>query len=326
MENETLNLLHTPPQEQLNAWLSEIYGKPVEIEKRQVLRHRDLSFVERLWLKDALPRTLIYKVVLPPWDIEQDLHEHILIPSVSNSARLYLSGTFQSSTALFMEDLGEKALLDSLDSVSELPAKVGTELAKLHRAYTYRIAEISETRVLRTLAPADFVGLARAQCQELKAWEILSTEAEKTLLDAGEQLSEVLKDEPLSLVHGDLYAENLLFDGEHLYIIDWSWFTKISAPILDLATLSMEHFKNGALADSARELIEAYCLEYSRNLDDVLVKLPLAELASRLLFLEWLIERRRRGILGTTVGPVEILIQSVIKEISMRLENCRKQS
>lgn len=322
MENETLNLMTPPPQERLDGWLAEMYGKSVTIRQRKLLRHRDLSYVERLYIDAAMPPTLIYKVVLPPWDVEQDLHEHILIPQVSNSARLYLSGTYNNSTAMLMEDLGQTTFLDSLAEHHELPHRVGTELAKLHRAFTYRIAEVKETGVLRSLLPADFAGLSAEIADELYNWNIVSDEQRSLLVDLGKKIADKFADEPVSLVHGDLYAENLLFDGEHLFIIDWSWFTKISTPILDLATLSMEHFKNGALAERRAELIEAYCLEYSRNLQDTYAKLPWAELLGRLLFLEWLVERRRRGIMGTTVGPVEILIGTVLKELQMRLESC----
>lgn len=324
MENETLNLLIPPPQEWLDNWLSEMYGKRVEIEKRQLLRHRDLSFVERLWLKDAMPKSLIYKVVLPPWDVEQDLHEHILIPSVSNSARLYLSGTYQGTTALFMEDLGEQTFTDSLLKYPGLPVRLGTELAKLHRAFTYRIAEVKETGVLRILMPDGFAELASEIADELSNWNLIEKSDKDTMLELGETIAREFADEPVSLVHGDLYAENVLFDGEHLFIIDWSWFTRISTPILDLATLSMDHFKNGALVKHRAEIIEAYCLEYSRNQKEIYKRLPLAELASRLLFLEWLVERRRRGIMGTTVGPVEILIQSLLKELCMRFQECKE--
>lgn len=324
MENETLSLLTPPPQDRLSSWLTEIYGKPVEIVKRNLLRHRDLSYVERIWLKDALPQTLIYKVVLPPWDVEQELHEHILIPSVSNSARVYLSGTYQDTTALFMEDLGEKSLLDALAADKELPNRVGTELAKLHRAYTYRIPEVQETGVLRSLVPADFEGLATEIAEELRNWTLVDDAQYQMLVDTGKTLSQVLADEPVSLVHGDLYAENMLCDGNHLFIIDWSWFTKISTPILDLATLSMDHFKNGTLRAHSAELIEAYCVEYSRKPEEIYARLPYAELLGRVLFLEWLVERRRRGIMGTTVGPVEILIASVLAEIGLRFQECTK--
>lgn len=325
MENETLSLLTPPPQDLLMNWLAEMYGKRVEIEKRQVLRHRDLSFVERIWVKDALPKTLIYKVVLPPWDIEQDLHEHILIPGVSNSARLYLTGNHLNATAMLMEDLGEQELAACLESHHDLPSRVGTELAKLHRAFTYRIPEVQGTGVLRNLLPADFKPLLEELRQELYNWTLVDSEQVKLLDDIGSMLSERLADEPVSLVHGDLYAENMLFDGQHLWIIDWSWFTKISTPILDLATLTMDHFKNGALREKSQEVLEAYCAEYSRNLEQTKAKLPYAELLSRALFLEWLIERRRRGIMGTTVGPVEIVIASVLAELKIRYQACTKQ-
>ena len=322
MENETLSLLCPPPEERLTAWLTEIYGKSVPIASRQLLRHRDLSYVERLRLVDAMPETLIYKVVLPPWDVEQDLHEHILIPSVSNSARLYLTGTHLGMTAMFMEDLGEKALLDGLGE-DDLANKVGTELAKLHRAFTYRIAEVQSTNVLRILLPAEFVTCAEELADELSAGEpaCINADQSRTIKRVGELASEKLAAEPISLVHGDLYAEKILYDGLRLYIIVWSWFTTISAPILVLATLTMKHFKNGALVEKRQEVIEAYCSEYSRNFEDTKTLLPYAEAFSRLLFLRWLAERRRRGMTGTTVGPVEILIATVIAEMSMYLKD-----
>lgn len=325
MENETLSLLSPPPQERLDGWLAEIYGKKVEILERRLLRHRDLSYVERLKINDAVPVTLIYKVVLPPWDVEQDLHEHILIPSVSNSARLYLAGNYQGTTALFMEDLGERSLLDALADDPELPSRVGVDLAKLHRSFTYRIAEVRETGVLRCLLPEDFALLTSVISTELSGWSLINSAEQSLLAEIGQSLASVFENEPISLVHGDLYAENILFDGAHLFIIDWSWFTKISIPLLDLATLAMDHFKNGALAQSSSDLVEAYCQEYSRDLVEVRDKLPWGELLNRLLFLEWLVERRRRGIMGTTVGPVDILIASLLAELKMRYENQKRQ-
>src|SRR5271170_6559687 len=97
-ENESLNLLVIAPDEKLAGWLTEFYGKTVHIASRQVLRHRDLSYVERIKIADALPESIIYKLVLPPWDVEQDLHERILIPSITNSAQLFLSANYGSLT------------------------------------------------------------------------------------------------------------------------------------------------------------------------------------------------------------------------------------
>ena len=109
-ENDSLTLLTPAPEEMLESWLREFYGKPVRVTSRQLLRHRDLSYVERLHVADGLPESIIYKLVLPPWDIEQDLHERILIPSVSNSPTLFLSAHYEPLTALFIEDLGSDSL------------------------------------------------------------------------------------------------------------------------------------------------------------------------------------------------------------------------
>src|SRR5262249_15878412 len=151
MENETLTLLTPAPEERLTAWLAEFYGKPVTIANRELLRHRDLSMVERLHITDGLPASLIYKQVLPPWQIEQDLHEHVLIPSISNSAQLYMSANCGQITAMFLEDLGTTSLLNACNA--DMAGRFGKELAKMHRSYSYRSDELVSVNVLPTLFP-----------------------------------------------------------------------------------------------------------------------------------------------------------------------------
>lgn len=316
MENESLELLRVPPSQRLDSWLQEIYGKTVDISDRRILRHRDLSYVERLTLSDAIPGSLIYKVVLPPWDIEQDLHERILIPEVSGSARLYLSGTYQGATALFLEDLGTVSLLDLQNS--DIATKLGTELAKLHRAFTYRIDEVREQGILRTIYPQDYPRLTDEIVMRLRQWSLAGIDEIEELARFADSLCAALKNEPISLVHGDLYAENLLFNNGKLQIIDWSWFTTIGASIMDLATVTMPHPKNNGLEQHREEIIDAYCSEYSRTLAEVTQLLPFAEALSRLLFLQWLVERRSRGILGTTIGPVDGVIPTIVAELIAR--------
>lgn len=317
VENESLKLMQAPPQERLTAWLSEIYGKPVEVVERQLLRHRDLSYVERIRLADAIPASLIFKVVLPPWDIEQDLHERILIPEVSSSARLYLSGFYKGSTALFMEDLGTGALAEQQSE--EVASRLGAELAKLHRAFTYRIAEVQDQGILRRLPPQTYCSIAEELTANISEAAICSKSELAAVNKLAAVIADALADEPISLVHGDLYAENILINSGKIYIIDWSWFTTIGAPIMDLATLTMNHPKNSGFQSRRDDVIEAYCSEYSRPLVEVQTRLPYAEALSRLLLLQWLIERRGRGIMGTTIGPVDTVIPVVVRELGAKL-------
>lgn len=316
-EDASLILLKPVAEELLASWLAEFYGKPVQIAKRELLRHRDLSYVERLYIADGLPASLIYKLVLPPWDIEQDLHERILIPSISNSSQLYLSAHQGPITALFLEDLGTESLLEC--ESKETATLAGTDLAKMHRAYSYRTDELMHIGVLRTLSPLDYVDFTAGLIGHLKNWQLISVDYARSLLGLARLLAGKLAGEPTSLVHGDLFAENIILRGEKLFIIDWSWFTILGVPLMDVATLTMAHAKNGKFSSVKQEVIESYCFESARDPDDVIKLLPHAESLSRLLFLHWLIERRSRGILGTTVGPVDALIQSVVKELSDRL-------
>lgn len=319
MENESLVLLQPPPEERLLAWLNEFYGKPVSVTKRELLRHRDLSLVERLWLSDALPETLIYKVVLPPWDIEQDLHERVLIPSISNSAQLFMSAHFGSQTVMFLEDLGTQSLLNT-QITHEFAAQVGKIVARLHRAYSYRIDELMQVNVLRSLLPLDYDEFFFKLAVQMEGWNLIGAQQVSKLRALGGLLAGRLAGEPISLVHGDMYAENLLIRAGRLFVIDWSWFTMIGVPVMDLASLLSGHYKNGQFMQWRTVVLEAYCEEAGRDAADVDAVLPFAETLSRLLFLHWLVERRSRGIMGTTVGPVDDLIPKVVTEVIERGE------
>lgn len=87
---------------------------------------------------------------------------------------------------------------------------------------------------------------------------------------------------------------------------------------MDLASLASTHFKNGELIPHREVVIDAYCEEFVRDAEECRRLMPFAETLSRLLFLQWLVERRRRGILGTTVGPVDELIPKIIAELLQR--------
>jgi thiamine kinase-like enzyme len=317
VENESLILLQPPPEERLLGWLQEFYGKPVSIIKRELLRHRDLSLVERLWLSNALPETLIYKVVLPPWDIEQDLHERVLVPSISNSAQLFMSAHLGDQTAMFLEDLGTQSLLNT-EVAAEFAAQVGRIVARLHRAYSYRIDELMQVNVLRSLLPLDYDEFFFSIAGKIKSWGLIGDEQVLKVRELASLLAARLAGEPVSLVHGDMYAENLLIRGGRLFVIDWSWFTMIGVPVMDLGSLLSGHFKNGHFMKWRTVVLEAYCEEAGRDAADVDRALPFAEALSRLMFLYWLVERRSRGIMGTTVGPVDELIPKVVAEVIER--------
>ncbi|MBP7863988.1 aminoglycoside phosphotransferase family protein [bacterium] len=317
MENETLKLLEPVPEQSLRSWLRELYNKPVEIERREVLRHRDLSYVERLYLKGALPESLIYKLVLPPWDIEDDLHREILVPSISNSAKLYLTGHYKRITALFLEDFGTNYL--NHHASASLAQKLGENLAKMHRSYSYRIAELEPLNILPVWHPENYPEKVQAIVETLDGWHLVNDDDKKLLTHIALMACELFALQPLSLVHGDLFAENIVVgDVNHprsLSIIDWSWFTTLGAPILDIATLCSSHIKNGEFINHQKDFLEAYCFEAGRSIDDVQKDLKVAKLFERVFFLHWLATRKGMGIEGTTVGHVDDLIRQIIKDL-----------
>jgi aminoglycoside phosphotransferase (APT) family kinase protein len=174
------------------------------------------------------------------------------------------------------------------------------------------------TGVLRTLFPADYEEFTAKIVERLEQWKIVSQADLLFLEQLASLLAKKLADESTSLVHGDLYAENIIVRSEHLFIIDWSWFTILGVPLMDLATLAMTHHKNGKFSNFKNEVVDSYCYESGRDASEVRLLLPYAETLSRLLFLQWLVERRHRGILGTTVGPVDGVIPKVVQELRDR--------
>jgi tRNA A-37 threonylcarbamoyl transferase component Bud32 len=319
LEDESLNLIELVPESNLACWLAELYGKKVEILKRETLRHRDLSFVERLHIKDGFPKSVIYKLVLPPFDIEHELHQRVLVPSITNFAQLYLTAHYGKMTAMLMEDLGEHSLLS--ESEINYAQTVGRDLAKMHRGYSYRIDDLLPVDILPHILPIDYEQYALRLAKELSDWQLISQAESKALVDLAGLVASKLAGEPISLVHGDLYAENLIIRHNRLYIIDWSHFAFIGVPLMDLGTLTIDHVKNGHFAEKRAQVIEAYCDESGRDAKEVLEQLPYAAALSRLIFLSWLVERKSRGITGTTVGPVEILIAKVTNELCQLLKN-----
>lgn len=316
-ENESLNLLTPAPESKLLSWVSEFYNKPVQITHREILRHRDLSYVERLFVKDSLPESIIYKLVLPPWDVERDLLEHVLIPSISSSAQLYLSAHHGPLTALFLEDLGSVSL--QTNGTRDIATKLGEELAKLHRAYSYRCDELMQTLVLRTVFPLDYEEFTCTLAQRIAHWNLISNKQFHQLMQLAQCLALQLAGETISLVHGDFYAENVILRNGKLFIIDWSYFTIIGVPLMDLATLTMDHPKNAEFINFRNTVIEAYSYESGRDAQEIHRLLPYAETLSRLLFLSWLVDRKNLGIKGTTVGAVDGVIPKVVQELGERL-------
>lgn len=242
-ENPSLELLVPAPQERLDGWLAEFYGRPVTIKQREILRHRDLSYVERLWIADSLPRSLIYKLVLPPFDIELDINQMVLIPSISCSAQLYLAAHSDKLTVLFLEDLGSNYLPNNGNA--DLATRLGEFLARLHRAYIYRVDDLMQTGILRSLTPIDYLEFTAGLIKHLKDWQLLANKDDANLQRVAQLLATCLAAEPISLVHGDFFAENIILHNNRLFVIDWSWFTFIGVPLLDLACITMPHKKNG---------------------------------------------------------------------------------
>ena len=145
---------------------------------------------------------------------------------------------------------------------------------------------------------------------------MLAPKDSENLSKLAHSLASKLAGEPISLVHGDLFAENIIQRGERLFIIDWSWFTALGVPLMDLATLTLEHPKNAGFTQWKQEVIEAYCFESARETTDVRQLLPFAERLSKLFLLDWLVERRKLEKVHPTPIAIDDVIPSVVQDLA----------
>src|SRR5262249_46231195 len=130
-----------------------------------------------------------------------------------------------------------------------------------HRAYQYRTDEIIQMNVLRELTPIDFEEFTLQLIERLTEWKDIDEERAQVISQTGRSLAHRMAGEPITLIHGDLYAENIIMRGNKLFLIDWSWFTMVSVPTVDLASIISKHAKNGILREFSDEVLEAYCFE-----------------------------------------------------------------
>ncbi len=317
-ENQYLDLIPVVPLSKLLSWLNEFYGKDVTIEKLDVLRHRDFSYVARITINDALPETIIFKLVLPPWHVEQDIIERILIPSIAYSPQIYLSGQYQNMTAMLIEDLGPDNIVHLANH--QIASLIGENLAKFHRSYCYRVDEIAQLKILNMLTAIECPDFCRRIFMSIEGYKLdIDPSVLNSLKDFSSHIAIVFANEPITLVHGDFFAENIIYNHAKLHFIDWSWFTLLSFPLLDLGTITSQAPKNGVLANFKDQILESYSFESGKDLSEINRLLPYANVFTKILFLNWLVLRKSMGIEGTTVGPVNALIKDTVDEIQAKV-------
>ncbi len=322
-ESEYLKPISLVPQAKLNAWLDEFYGKRTKITFTQILRHRDFSYVARIFIEDALPKSIIFKLVLPPWHIEQDIIERILIPSIAHSPQIYMTAHYNRMTALFIEDFGPSNLLSHVNA--KIASYLGESLAKFHRSYCYRVDEIAQLNILNMLTSMEIPSFVENLIKNIETYNLQINSNQLSLIsNFANNIANALAPEPISLIHGDFYAENIIYNSDKLHFIDWSWFTAISFPLLDLASIISHSPKNGQLTEFKQNILESYCFESGRFLSEIINLLPYAHALNKLLFLNWLILRKNMGIEGTTVGPVNDLMVVTINEINEIIQTTKE--
>ncbi|MBC7999259.1 MAG: phosphotransferase [Leptolyngbya sp.] len=324
MKNENsrvnLQLIVFPEVSEIEKFITRSIGKKVQVTHINVLRHRDFSFVARVFIHPHFRSlvgfdTLIYKKVKAPWDCEANIALYVKNSGLPHTARLIEISKAPITAQFLQEDLGELSLM--IRNSHKLALETGRRLAEIHLMAKSATAELPE-KLERFDSAKSIVELA-ADCYYKLHEHFADFDRLLALQMVGCAVRDAQKltEGDMCFQHGDVYAENIMLRQTSLAptFIDWSYFCFVGPQLYDLATLTSAHSKNRALFKRRDAVIQGYCDVAQMPVEAVKEMLPAAFRFSRLMFLKWLLVRVDMGITQTTVGPVRPLIDRVVQEI-----------
>lgn len=234
------------------------YGKqfPVfeEVTKWQLLRKWSLSEVYRITLQTG--DTQIVKWGGNEMVRETDIYKQLLEPLRIRSPHIYGYYADDSGGIMLMEDAGERDLEQQPDADSFLEAARELARLRLTAAASLKKGAVSESiRVKHLVTAADFV----RQLDDLSGSNGLINDPiiQRAREWLPEHIEKLYRQVPLTLVHHDYHAKNLLLQGERILPIDWSN-AYLSPHLGDLYCLIMD---SDTASLSSNAIIGAYLNE-----------------------------------------------------------------
>lgn len=235
------------------------------------------------------------KVCAGPLSIEGKIYElagnHPLFP------RCYGVHWLAEDLAVIFLELLRGPLLKDNPSPEALQAVISL-IAKFHRHMTDNLVSVLPHMGHLTSLPGDWVMKTKELASRTENIAgPLGREASVILTDVAAHCAGVLGYHGPTLVHGDLYGDNVIMTGDGPRIIDWG-FAHVGIGIVDAVTL-LEHIprKNGASMLSLEQqkgilrngMIDAGITDYSQV--NANAELHCAKVLIRMEFLGWLCNR-----------------------------------
>ncbi|TFE31577.1 aminoglycoside phosphotransferase family protein [Cohnella luojiensis] len=237
---------------------------------------------------------------------EMDIYLQLLKPLQIRSPQIYDCHKDFSGGFIVMEDAGEKDLEQQpfaryfIEAAKELARMRKTAAASLERD------EIPmDIRNYYSVTSADFL----AQLEELLASKALSDNPiiQRTREWFPEQLERLYREQPLTLVHHDFHAKNLLVQGERILIIDWSN-AYLSPHLGDLYCLAKEASSFCGLTDN--EIMDAYITEFWKeesSRDQLAWQLKIGGICWLIRTIKWLVYGGTDAIPGSEAWIPDLL-------------------
>jgi hypothetical protein len=237
----------------------EMFPALKEATHWQLLRKWSLSEVYRITTKPG--ETRIVKWGGDEMAGEAAIYSALLVPLCIRSPIIYHRCTNEHGGLFIMEDAGPYDLEQAPQAAYFIEA--ARELARLRSSATENLS----LDKVSPLALNKYIVTAEHFLQQLDDLERASTESnihilQKALTLLPKRIKQLYQEIPLTLVHHDYQAKNLLIQGEHILPIDWSN-AYLSPHLGDLHRLISEAYSMSNVP--ANEMLEAYLDELGSN-------------------------------------------------------------
>ncbi len=291
--------------------------------KRERLKGKDISIVELVTFlasHDEI-KSFIVKVVVSPLEREAAVYER-LGPS-DHLPRLIASHALDHTHILVFEPIRGKALID--DWKEERILRAAKILGKIHadsqRGISAKLPyeEIFPPMLPRIIEASLGIIITNIAGQWPEFAERLRAKAIGKLAECLEEGFSFFR--PV-IVHGDLFAENIVRGVDAMAVVDWT-FAFRGQGLFDIHTLSLKHHKNG----NRNILFERLWRSYSKSCGRTMISEPskkemksiqwALEGLDRLKSISWLAERERRGM--RAIGPLKQWAGKAMNELSRHL-------
>ena len=281
-----------------------------EVTKCELLRKWTLSEVYRITLQSG--STLILKWGGQEMAGEADIYRKLITPLQIHAPRIYHVVEQQQGSLMVMEDCGSYNLEQQPSANQFLQA--ASELARIRATASLNLNDIP-TSVIRsyTVSASEFLSLLD---KLLQSQHLAGNSTLKQLrIHLPDQLDKLYRTIPMTIVHHDYHAKNLVIQDNRVMPIDWSS-SYLSPHLGDLYCLTTE--ASALIQVTREEIIAAYQHELGQHtsMEQLGWQVDIGGICWLIKTLAWLVDG------GTSIIPgSEDWIPDLMKDMEQLSQN-----